>query len=138
MENKTSAPTIDASVLIEFLKFGAVGVAGFVVDAIVVYSLRYAVGLYLAGMISYLVAASVTWACNRAWTFRGRSSGPRYRQWARFLGANLVGFGLNRGTYAALIGTLAVARAQPVLAVASGAIAGMFLNFTLSRRVVFR
>jgi len=51
---------------------------------------------------------------------------------------NTVGFILNRGTYAALVTVSALCAAQPVLAVAAGAIAGMGVNFTLSRRVVFR
>ena len=60
-------------------------------------------GLYGAGLVSYFVAATGTWLFNRLWTFRGRGSGPAHRQWARFLAANLLGFTLNRGTYALLV-----------------------------------
>ena len=72
-------------------------------DTATVYALRYQLGLYGAGLVSYLVAATGTWICNRLWTFRGSGSGPAHRQWARFLAANAVGFVLNRGTYALLI-----------------------------------
>ena len=45
---------------------------------------------------------------------------------------------LNRGTYAILVTYLPLAADQPVFAVAAGAVAGMFVNFGLSRRLVFR
>ncbi|HET6198461.1 MAG TPA: GtrA family protein [Acetobacteraceae bacterium] len=125
-------------VLVQFLMFGSVGVAGFVVDTATVYALRHALGLYGAGMAAYLVAASVTWILNRLWTFRGQGTGPVHRQWARFLAVNMSGFVLNRGTYALLVTFVPLCAEQPVYAVAAGAVAGMFVNFGLSRRVVFR
>ncbi len=125
-------------VLVQFLMFGSVGVAGFVVDTATVYALRHALGLYGAGMAAYLVAASVTWILNRLWTFRGQGTGPVHRQWARFLVVNMSGFVLNRGTYALLVTFVPLCAEQPVYAVAAGAVAGMFVNFGLSRRVVFR
>jgi len=125
-------------VLVQFLMFGSVGVAGFVVDTATVYALRHALGLYGAGMAAYLVAASVTWILNRLWTFRGQGTGPVHRQWARFLAVNMSGFVLNRGTYALLVTFVPLGAEQPVYAVAAGAVAGMFVNFGLSRRVVFR
>lgn len=122
----------------QFLRFGVVGVVGFLFDTATVYALRGSLGLYGAGIAAYVVAASVNWALNRMWTFRGRGGGAAHRQWARYMLTNTVGFILNRGTYAALVTVSALCAAQPVLAVAAGAIAGMGVNFTLSRRVVFR
>jgi putative flippase GtrA len=122
----------------QFLRFGVVGVIGFLFDTATVYALRVPLGLYGAGIAAYLVAASVNWALNRMWTFRGRGGGPAHRQWGRYMLANTVGFVLNRGTYAALVTVFAVCAAQPVLAVAAGALAGMGVNFILSRRIVFR
>ena len=124
--------------LIQFMKFGVVGATGFVLDTIAVYALRGSLGLIGAGMVAYVIAASGNWVCNRLWTFRGQGSGPAHHQWAKFLATNLVGFALNRGTYALLVTFVAAAANQPVIATASGAIAGMFINFSLSRRVVFR
>ncbi len=124
--------------LVQFLMFGTVGTVGFLVDTATVYSLRQALGLYGAGMAAYVVAATVTWFLNRIWTFRGRGSGPLHQQWGRFLVVNLGGFVLNRGTYALLITFVPLCAEEPVLAVAAGAIAGMFVNFGLSRSMVFR
>ena len=124
--------------LSQFLMFATVGTIGFVVDTATVYLTRHAFGLYGGGLVAYGVAATFTWLMNRVWTFRGLGSGPAHRQWARFLAVNLIGFILNRGTYAALVTFLPVAAEEPVIATAAGAIAGMFVNFTLSRLLVFR
>lgn len=122
----------------QFGRFGIVGATGFVVDTATVYGLRSSLGLYIAGIAGYVTAASSNWALNRLWTFRGRGSGPAHRQWALFMIANLGGFVLNRGTYAILVTFVPMAAEQPVIAIFAGVIAGLFLNFTLSRKLVFR
>lgn len=124
--------------LVQFMKFGTVGAVGWMADTTTVYSLRYSLGLYGAGAAAYLVGASVTWLLNRLWTFRGLGGGPVHRQWARFLMVNLVGFTLNRGTYAIVVTYVPLCARQPVFATAAGAVAGMFMNFGLSRTMVFR
>ena len=125
-------------VLAQFVRFGTVGVAGFVIDTGIVYGLRHQLGLYGAGVVAYIGAATGNWLLNRLWTFRGQGTGPAHRQWAMFMLTNLVGFVLNRGTYAILVTFVAAAADQPVIATAAGAAAGMFVNFRLSRRLVFR
>lgn len=131
------SPTTVA-LIAQFLRFGAVGGMGFLVDTAVVYATKGPVGLYAAGAVAYPVAATFTWAVNRFWTFRGASTGSARAQWARFLAVNLIGFVLNRGAYFTLIATSALCVAHPVIAVAAGAVAGMFTNFALSRRLVFK
>ena len=122
----------------ELLRFGVVGASGFVVDTAVVYAVKGLIGLYAAGLASYVVAATWTWLFNRMWTFAGRGSGPAWRQWLRFMAVNLSGFVLNRGAYLLLVGFSATCREYPVLAVAIGSVLGMFANYFGSRRLVFR
>jgi putative flippase GtrA len=122
----------------QFIRFGAVGVFGLIIDTATVYGLRHTLGLYGAGLIAYLLAATGNWLLNRIWTFRGQGTGPAHRQWAKFMVANLAGFILNRGTYMLMVTLIAAAAEQPVIATASGAVAGLLVNFTLSRRIVFR
>ena len=125
--------------LVQFAMFGTVGLIGFVIDTGTVYALRHAVGLYIAGLLAYFTAASGTWFFYRLWTFRGMTgSEPWYVQWMRFMVANLSGFVVNRGLYALLVTFVAAAARQPVIATFAGAVAGMTLNFNLSRKVVFR
>jgi putative flippase GtrA len=136
---ESSLGTRRFQLLLEFLRFGVVGTVGFVVDTAVLYAgLALGLGLYGGRAVSYLVAATTTWALNRVWTFRGRGNGPVHQQWALFLLVNLLGFAMNYGTYAALIAFVPMVAAHPVLGVAAGAIAGMFGNFVLSRQLVFR
>jgi len=117
----------------QFLRFGVVGTLGFVVDTATVYALWARLGPVGAGVVAYVVAASANWALNRVWTFR--SSAPPGRQWVLFLAANLVGFVLNRGLYIFLVLNVLLAATYPVLAVAAGSLAGMFVNFGLSRKI---
>jgi putative flippase GtrA len=126
------------ALLAQFMMFGTVGLFGLTLDTATVYALRGRLGLYGAGLAAYMVGASGTWLLNRSWTFRGKGGGPAHRQWARFLIANSFGFVLNRGTYALLVTFVPLAAMQPVIATSAGAVAGMFINFNLSRRMVFR
>ena len=122
----------------QFLRFGVVGVAGFAVDTVVVYALRGLIGIYAAGTVSFLVAASGNWVLNRIWVFKGHGSGSAVKQWLLFLSANSFGFVLNRGTFFTLVTLWPRANHQPVIAIFAGTLAGMFANFTLSHRLVFR
>ncbi|MBU8537955.1 GtrA family protein [Falsiroseomonas tokyonensis] len=125
--------------LLQFLRFGVVGTVGFLVDSAVLYAgLAMGLGLYSGRAVSYVAAASTTWALNRAWTFRNAPRAPLARQWAVFLLVNLVGFACNYGTYAALVAFVPFVAAHPVIGVAAGAIAGLAGNFFLSRRFVFQ
>jgi len=125
--------------LVQFAMFGMVGLIGFVIDTGTVYALRHAVGLYVAGLAAYLTAATGTWLCNRLWTFRHLARTDSWHvQWRRFLAANLGGFAINRGLYFVLVTFLAAAHREPVIATFAGALAGMTLNFNLSRKMVFR
>jgi putative flippase GtrA len=126
------------ALLRQFLRFGTVGFGGFLIDNACVYGLRHAVGLYWSGLFAWVLAASGTWLLNRIWTFRGRGSGPMYRQWLSFMAANGFGFTLNRGMYFTLITISPLCVQYPVLAIIAGTATGMFLNFHLFRTVVFR
>jgi len=128
-----------ARLALQFLQFGVVGTIGFVVDTAVLYGgLALGLGLYGGRALSYVAAATTTWALNRAWTFRSADQAPAARQWAVFVLVNLLGFACNYGTYALLVAGVPFVAAHPVLGVAAGSLAGMVGNFVLSRRYVFR
>lgn len=132
-------PTRHLPVIAQFLQFGMVGTVGFVVDTAIVYALRAPAGLYIAGVVAYAGAVTTTWWVNRVWTFRGLGKAHTMRhQWARYAVANIPGLLLNLGSYFALVAGSRLCATYPVIAVAAGAIAGMFANFILSRAVVFR
>jgi putative flippase GtrA len=64
------AKLCESGLFAQLLRFGTVGTSGFLIDTAIVYALAGRLGLYVAGLVSYLVAASWCWALNRAWTFR--------------------------------------------------------------------
>ena len=123
----------------QFMKFSLVGTIGFIVDAGVLYLMMYLAGLdpFLGRLVSFLAAASATWLLNRIYTFKGRSTGPRTGQWARFVMANAVGWIINYGVYSALLLTSDFFYGIPVLAVAIGSLSGLAFNFTVSRKFIF-
>ncbi len=124
--------------LAQFLRFGVIGTLGFVWDTAIVYALSPWIGVYTAGIVSYVIVATINWLLNRIWTYRNVSHGVRHRQLMMFLLANSVGLVLNRGMYALLIATFPICRIYLVLPVAAGGLCGMFVNFYLSRRLVFK
>jgi putative flippase GtrA len=119
----------------QFLRFGLVGLSGFVVDTATVYALRGTTGLYIAGIVAYVLAATSNWALNRSWTFAGAMPAPVIKQWFQYMLANGIGFIVNRGLYAVCIWRLPIAAQQPVIALAAGTAAGMIVNFLLARKV---
>ena len=124
----------------QFVAFSAVGTIGFLVDAAALYVVmsQLGAGLYGGRIISYLAAATSTWALNRRYTFRAHRSTRRLGEWGRFLAANAVGGLVNYATYAVLVTSNASVAAQPVIGVAAGSVAGPLVNFTASRSMVFR
>jgi putative flippase GtrA len=124
----------------QFVKFGVVGTAGFVVDNAFVYTAHFGLGIGLipAGILSFFVAGSSNWFLNRMWTFRGASKGRLHYEWLRYLATNSAGFVINRGIYIALIATSSLCNLHPILALAAGSIGGLGVNFIMSRRIVFR
>jgi putative flippase GtrA len=125
----------------EILFFAISGVIGFVVDAGIVQFLvrEWQVNPYEARLVSFLCAATTTWAFNRKITFAGRGSGgSRRRQLIRYIAAMAGGFALNYGAYAAGVASFAVVREWPAIGVAAGSIAGAIVNFLSSKYWIFR
>lgn len=127
-------------ILRQAVRFAAVGVLGFFVDAGVLMAGRSVLGLdlYSGRALSYIAAVTSTWALNRAFTFKEYASSSKLVEWARFFAANTLGGTVNLGVYAALVNYVPVVHALPVLGVAAGSLSGLLVNFTLSRIYVFR
>lgn len=124
----------------QFARFAVVGTIGFAVDASVLTVAVSVTGMgpYLARVLSFGVAATVTWYLNRRYTFSTRrASSGALSQWSRFVAVNALGACINFAVYAALIASSDIARRFLLLAVAAGSVAGLVSNFTLSRAFVF-
>lgn len=132
----------------EFARFSAVGAAGLFVDMASLYVAIEWIGLsYVAGRgVSYLAAATFTWACNRSITFASKGSGGELGQWVRFLAVNSAGGAVNFAVYLFVVAAIgssgglpsSVDPMLPYLGVALGSLSGLLFNFTLSKLLVFR
>lgn len=123
----------------QFLRFCMVGAVGFVIDAGILQFLVSVFGMnpYLARVISFLVAASVTWLMNRRYTFDVEHAAT-HSEWVRYITIMVLGALVNYAAFAISIAVWELARAQPWLGVAVGSIAGLGINFMSSRMLLFR
>lgn len=118
--------------------FTVVGTLGFVVDSSVLYAgLAIGLGPYVGRVISYIAAATTTWYLNRKWTFKPTHKASR-SEYMKFVVLNLGGFVVNYGTYVLCLHAHPVFAQHPVLAVAAGSIAGLFVNFGINKFLVFK
>ncbi|CAN7418948.1 GtrA family protein [Pseudorhodoferax sp. LjRoot39] len=124
-----------------FARFCVVGAIGFVVDVATLYALSDTLGWYAARLISFLCAATATWALNRRLTFTGRdphASAPAVlREYLRYLASMLGGGVVN---YLVYLGALHGLRGDhaPAVGVALGSAGGLVVNYLLARHLVFR
>ena len=126
-----------------FLRFSAVGGAGYFVDlAILLVMLKlFGSDPYSGRVVSFLGAVTFTWWGNRTLTFaQSRASGSRgmAAEWLKFMAANSVGAVVNLGLYSALVAFTAPPLGNPFVAQPIGILAGLVFNFTLSKKLVFR
>lgn len=127
----------------QFLHFAIVGGTGFFVNEAVLFVIikLLHVNAYVAGVLAFLLTVTYTWFGNRLLTFRDEAAtGTRaiVIEWAKFVGANLLGFVANYSVYSALVMFARAPLNSPYLALACGTLVGLLFNFTLSKRLVFR
>jgi putative flippase GtrA len=120
-----------------FLRFAAVGAAGFVVNEAALYAAIHwlHLGKDAAWFFAFVPAVTFTWWGNRTLTFREHASHAWLREWARFAATNSLGALVNLAVYETLIH---FTKLDAMPALAAGVLAGMVFNFTLSKRLVFR
>lgn len=124
------------------LRFAVIGALGMPVDwGVLQLMVHWGTGPYLGRLVSWLCAATFTWAGNRYLTFAAtRSRGPvaTMREWGRFLAANAVGGLVNIGLYSVLVRFAPPPLNDLTVALVLGVLLGLLFNFTLSRKLVFR
>lgn len=121
----------------QLVRFAAVGILGFVVDAGGVHLLiRAGADLFSAQAVAFLCALTATWALNRRFTFHPVKQGL-LREWLRYAAANSTGGIANNAVYALLVWRSAFFARYPTLAVMAGSLAGLAFNFTATRALVY-
>lgn len=122
----------------QFFRFCLVGALGFVTDFAVLYALVTWLGLgtFIGRVLSFVVAATVTWKANRHFTFVKAGPGS-LREWMRYLAFTSLGGGINVAVYQVWIALTDRSTLNLFLAVAAGSAVALMFNFMISKRAVF-
>jgi putative flippase GtrA len=127
-----------------FIKFGIVGVSGFIVDFTVLNALIFLAGLpyWAANTFSFAAGVADTFTLNRLWTIPESRKRPLKTQLLQFVGIYLVGWVINEavflGTNAALWSHMFPQAVAVNLAKASASGVALFWNFTANRLWTWR
>jgi putative flippase GtrA len=119
--------------------FGVGGAIGGIVDAGLV-QLLVSVGHanpYVARLVSFLCAATATWAFNREVTFPERGNYTLFGEWSRYVLAMLAGFAVNYAAYTALVHYFVFFHTWPGIGAIVGGMPGSAVNFLGARQWVF-
>ncbi|RYF44917.1 MAG: GtrA family protein, partial [Cytophagaceae bacterium] len=87
-------------------------------------------------LLSFVIAASVTWKANRHFTFAA-SEEDAARQWMRYLVTTAIGGAINIGVYRTWLVFTSHDNVQLFLAVVAGSAVALVFNFALSKYIVF-
>ena len=126
----------------QFHRFLAVGALGFLVDFSVLYlAVHYGkFGLISGRVLSFIVAATVTWKINRQFTFPGAHVATAIcavRQWLRYMCTTAIGGAINIGIYQVWLNVSDYSTVNLFLATVAGSAIALAVNFTLSKYIVF-
>lgn len=120
------------------LFFTMIGVVGFVVDTFFLYLLRGEVGLYFGRLISFSIAAYVTWVLNRRITFGDCNPElDKKKELVIYLTLMACGGSVSYAIYAGLITYSPFAFQYPILAIGVGGLGGLLVNF-LTANLLFK
>lgn len=122
-----------------FAWFVLAGLVGLAVDVAVLYVAAPWLGWYAARVLSFLAAASSTWLLNRRYAFQDHAAhrGSLLREYLAYLAAMLGGAAVNFLVYVLTLHWLSGPWVA-ALGVALGSIAGLAVNFTSARFLVFK
>jgi len=124
--------------ILVFLNYSAVGGVGFLVDASTVHLLVYLAMMdpYISRVLSYLLAATVTWYLNRKYTFFSTSKNNK-REWLYYLAGNSLGGGINYLCYAIIVYYYKDLSYVLLVAVSTGSTIGLAVNYAINKYFVF-
>lgn len=124
----------------EVWRFLLVGGVGFSIDAglLVLAHDLLMVEWPIARLVSFTVAATVTWLLNRSLTFAARAGRATIEQWRRYVAVNAAGAALNLAIFMLLISLATPLADRPIVALALAAAVALAFNFFGTRAVVFK
>jgi len=141
MTAETGASTAPPrSVIHQLFWFGVSGVLGLLVDMAALWLTTPWLGLYGGRVLSFLCAATTTWAFNRRQTFAptGRQGKTLAAEYMAYLGTMSVGGVINYSAYVAFVHHFPDLPGFAMWGVAVGSLAGLGFNFASARFLIFR
>ncbi len=123
-----------------FLRFGLVGIVGFVVDAGVLLALVSLAGWgpISARLVAVPTAVFATWLLNRSFTFPEAQGGPAWPSLARYAAVSAAGAGVNFVVYTSLVLASSFLAAYPLLPLGVASVVAMVVNYLGSKHFAFR
>ena len=141
MTAETGASTAPPrSVIHQLFWFGVSGVLGLLVDMGVLWLAVPWLGLYGGRVLSFLCAATSTWAFNRRQTFAptGRQGRTLVAEYLAYLGTMSVDGAVNYSAYVGFVHHFPELPGFAMWGVAVGSLAGLGFNFASARFLIFR
>jgi len=128
------------SVIHQLFWFGVSGVLGLLVDMALLWLATPWLGLYGGRVLSFLCAATSTWAFNRRQTFAptGRQGKTLAAEYLAYLGTMSIGGAVNYSAYVAFVRHFPDLPGFSMWGVAVGSLAGLGFNFVSARFLIFR
>ena len=119
------------------LRFGLVGIIGFVVDASMLALIHHGLGVnpFAARIFSIVLAAFTTWRLNRSVTFEPSDHGQVHEGF-RYYCVVVLSAGINYGIYSAIL--LSIREFPPVLAAIAATACAMTISYVGYSQFVFR
>jgi putative flippase GtrA len=119
----------------QFFYFSIVGTIGFVVDTSVLYLIYGVIGVYYSRIVSFTASVATTFIINSKLTFKSQKSGAAH--FILYFIMMIIGGTVNVLTYVYLVSSYPYVHSNPIIGVAAGSIAGLLINFTTSKYIVF-
>jgi putative flippase GtrA len=120
------------------IKFAAVGLVGFAVDAVLLKAgLSFHLGAAWARLISLTLAMQATFVVNRTYVFRCSGREGLQRQWCAYMATNGVGNFCNYWIFVSLSSLHGRLVSEPFVALAISAATAFVINFAGARLLVF-
>ena len=122
-----------------FILFCISGTIAFIVDTLVFYLGALWLPYYLARALSFFAGVVTTWLFNRNITFKGHVfRGSLIKEFLVYFSSMGFGGAVNYTAFILCFKFIPLVSAYPVLGIAAGSIAGLFVNFALSKFLIYR
>lgn len=121
-----------------FLKFCLVGSFGFLFDLSFfnLFYFLFKLNIFLSRALSFIFAVNFTWYLNRKFTYSVMAK-FKFKEWVQYILGVSVGSLINYSVFVFLVNNWTLAFYCPSIAIAFGALSGLFFNFNMSK-VIFK